>query len=135
MRSARVAPAAVAGLVLISLSLVLLAASHAAFKRPLLTIQARIRVYVTPGMRYTPDSAPRLVTFSPDVVNVGPVIIDIHNDDDDSHTLVIAGVSSRLIGPGGRANIHVTFRHPGIYSVGVTMDTVYPMGGSLTVVK
>ena len=106
-----------------------------AIKRPLLTIQARIRVYATPGIPTTSQMAPRAVTFSPDLVNVGTVIIEIRNTDDEPHSLQIGGATSSLIGPGGRAFMRVTFRHAGVYPVSVSTDTPVPIGGSVRVVK
>jgi hypothetical protein len=103
--------------------------------RLLITIHARIRAYYTPGFPTTSMMAAREVTFAPDLINVGTVIISVSNSDNEEHMLEINGVSTKLLGPGGRTNVRVTFKKPGIYPVSVTSDNPVPVSGSLKVIK
>jgi hypothetical protein len=101
----------------------------------LITVQARIKSYAIPGFPINSSEAPREVTFSPDLVNVGTVIIKIANLDDQDHLLEVAGVSTPILLPGQRYIIHVRFKHPGVYAVSVTSDNPVPITGSIKVIK
>jgi len=85
--------------------------------KPILKVNARIRVNISSGSTLKPVS----VFFDPPVINVGTVIIVARNTDDQSaHQLTINGVTSRWMGPSsGTAVIKVTFPRPGKYAVGV----------------
>lgn len=78
--------------------------------------------------------APREVTFTPDVVNVGTVIVEISNYDDEDHTLEVAGFLSRLLPPNSRAFMKVTFKKPGIYPVSISSDDPVPISGTIKVI-
>jgi len=103
--------------------------------RLLLTIDARILAYYSPGIPKTSMMAPREVTFSPDVINVGTVIISVSNSDDEDHIFEINRVSTKMLGPGGRTNLRVTFKKPGFYPVSVSSDNPIPISGTLKVIK
>lgn len=114
-----------------SLALFICATSAAAGSQtsavPLVTISAKIRVYTATGSYNYPgradfEFAPREVTFSPDLINVGRVHISIHNLDVEPHALEIGGVLSKTIGPGGRAIVTVTFKRAGVYNVSLISD-------------
>jgi hypothetical protein len=66
---------------------------------------------------------------------VGTVIIAVNNTTNESHALEIDGVSTALLGPGGRADIRVNFRRPAKYTVSVSADDPVPISGTLTVIK
>jgi hypothetical protein len=102
---------------------------------PLVTVQARIRVYVNPKYPRTSILAQREVTFSPSLINVGKVRIIVSNSDKEAHSFEINGVSSRLLGPGGRQVLTVTFKRPGIYPVAVSSETPVDFSGQLKVLK
>jgi hypothetical protein len=105
-------------------------------KKHVVKIRARIRVDSDPDSLKDRNLAERAVFFTPSVVNVGPVIIVVSNTDDDDHWIEINGVTSRKIGPGGRAIMRVTFKRPGMYRVGVSGDDLSNVGpGLLKVVK
>jgi|SRR5579862_9116546 hypothetical protein len=103
--------------------------------RLLVHVKARIRVYFSPAHPHNSMFADRIVTLKPSVVNVGTVIFDISNSDDESHRFEINGVNSKLIGIGGRATIRVTFKHAGIYPIAITTDTPIGFGGAMRVIK
>ena len=104
--------------------------------RFLIKVKARIRVNTSAGLPgIAIDTAAREVTFSPALINVGTVIIEVSNSDQDAHQLEIDGVTSRRIGGGGKAVMRVTFKTPGIYPVALTADTPVPVSGALKVVK
>ncbi len=121
----------------------MLAAAPLAFSHPSATtpkkvvkVRARIRVNSDPNQVKDLPMAQRGIFFTPSVINVGTVIIVISNGDDDAHIFQINGVTSRRIGPGGRATIKVTFKRPGRYPVGLTDDDLFNVGpGVLKVVK
>lgn len=108
---------------------------------PLVTISANIRVFTATGAYNYPgradfEFAPRNVTFSPDLINVGRVHISIHNLDVEPHALEIGGVLSKTIGPGGRAVVTVTFRRAGVYNVSLISDELQVAAkGVLHVIK
>jgi hypothetical protein len=105
--------------------------------RFLIKVKARIRVNTSAGQPgIAIDTAARQVTFSPALINVGTVIIEVSNSDPDAHQLEINGVTSRRIGgDGGKAVMRVNFKTPGIYGVALTTDTPVPVTGSLKVVR
>lgn len=103
--------------------------------RLLVHVKARIRVFYDPNHPHNSMFANRTVTLTPAKVNVGTVVIDIANSDNESHRFQINGKTSKLIGAGGRASIKVAFRHPGTYPVAVTSETPIQLGGALRVVK
>jgi hypothetical protein len=111
--------------------------SHPAKAPPrlLVTVQARIKAYVAAGVPKTSLMAPLEVSFSPDLIDVGTVIIAVNNTTNESHALEIDGVSTALLGPGGRADIRVNFRRPAKYTVSVSADDPVPISGTLTVIK
>lgn len=79
---------------------------------------------------------PREVTFTPDLVNVGTVILSIENLDVETHELQIAGVTSRLMGAnGGMAVIRVTFKRPGTYGVALLNNEGFTVKGGLKVIQ
>jgi hypothetical protein len=102
---------------------------------PLVTVQARIRVFVNPKYPRTSILAQREVTFNPSLINVGKVRIIVSNSDKEPHIFEINGVSSRVLGPGGRQVLTVTFKRPGIYSAAVSTDTPAAFSGQLKVLK
>jgi len=75
--------------------------------------------------------------FSENPLNVGPVIFVIRNLTNGNRTLVLNGVSSRSMGPdGGTAVMRVTFKHPGIYIVGVaSTDNFASNTGEIKVIR
>jgi hypothetical protein len=108
--------------------------------RVLVTVHARILVYNQPGAYAYPGRNafrfdPRKVTFSPSLINVGTVIIDIADLDGESHIFEIDGVFSSVMGPNGRTVMKVTFRKPGIYFAGLVNDDGYTVTGALRVIK
>jgi hypothetical protein len=105
-------------------------------KQHIITIRARIRVDSDPNQPQDLAMTNRGVFFTPSVISVGTVYIVISNTDNDDHYLEINGVQSRRIAAGGRAKIKVTFKHPGVYSAGLTSDDLSNVGpGLLKVVK
>jgi hypothetical protein len=111
--------------------------SHSVLRpaRLLITVQARIRAYAIPGFPTISMMAPREVTFSPDLVNVGTVIISVSNSDNEDHVFQIDGVATKLLSPGGRTNLRVTFRRPGVYPISVSSSNPVTIGGTLKVIK
>ncbi len=128
------------GVALLAALLVLVpaAASKTSKKVPprlLVHVKARIRVYFNPAHPKNSMFADRIVTFSPKVVNVGTVILDVFNSDNEKHRFQINGRSTKVIGEGGRTTLRVTFKRPGTYPVAITSDTPIGFGGALKVVK
>jgi hypothetical protein len=116
----------------------LVAVPLAAAKLPprlLVHVKARIRVFYDPNHPHNSMFANRTVTLTPGTINVGTVVIDVANSDNESHRFQINGKTSKLMGAGGRATITVTFKHPGTYPVAVTSETPIALGGALRVVK
>jgi hypothetical protein len=107
--------------------------------RLLIKVHARIRIdNTTPYNSYTNGMNPRTVFFTPALINVGTVILDVVNSDDDEHRLTIDGVTSRMMGPdGGKAVMRVTFKKPGTYGIAVSADNndAIDISGELKVVK
>jgi hypothetical protein len=89
-------------------------------------IDARIRVVLTAGDPLIPVR----VFFSPNVINVGTVLIVVRNSDPGvAHQLGINGVVSKWMGPnGGTAVMKVKFKRPGTYVAG-TFGGMPPDGG------
>jgi hypothetical protein len=115
--------------------------STSARPRPPLTVQAKIHVFTKPGAYdYTSEGAdfelvPRLVTFSPDLINTTTVNIAITNSDLEAHVLEIDGKYSRIIGASGRALRRVTFHRVGVYSISINTGDDLRFSGSLKVIK
>jgi hypothetical protein len=103
--------------------------------RLLVHVKARIRVYFDPAHPHNSVLADRVVTMTPKVVNVGTVIFEVLNSDNEQHRFQINGKTTKIIGAGGRTTLRVTFKHAGIYPVAITSDTPIAFGGSLKVVK
>ena len=128
----------VAGILLVLLAIVPAASSRTSATVPprlLIHVKARIRVFFNPAHPHNSMFADREVTMTPKVVNVGTVIIDVFNSDNEQHRFQINGKTTKIIGAGGRTSLRVTFKHPGIYPVAITSDTPIGFGGSLKVVK
>jgi hypothetical protein len=105
-------------------------------KQHIITVRARIRVDSDPNQPQDLAMTNRGIFFTPSVISVGTVYIVISNTDNDDHYFQINGVQSRRIAAGGRAKIKVTFKHPGVYSAGLTSDDLSNVGpGLLKVVK
>jgi hypothetical protein len=102
---------------------------------PLVTVQARIRVFANPKYPRTSILAQREVTFRPRLINVGKVRIIVSNSDRESHSFEINGVSSRLLRPGGRQVLTVTFKRPGLYPAAISSETPVEFSGQLRVLK
>jgi hypothetical protein len=104
--------------------------------RLLVHVHARIRAYASLTAPRDPALATRVVTFVPKVINVGTVIIDVINSDQEPHWLEINGVRSKRMGEeGGRSILRVTFKRPGNYPVALTSEAPINFTGSLKVVR
>jgi hypothetical protein len=104
--------------------------------RLLVHVHARIRAYASLTAPRDPALATRVVTFVPKVINVGTVIIDVINSDQEAHWFEINGVRSKRLGEeGGRAILRVTFKRPGTYPVALTSEAPINFTGSLKVVR
>jgi hypothetical protein len=104
--------------------------------RLLVHVRARIRAYASLTAPRDPALATREVTFVPKVINVGTVIIDVTNSDQEAHWFEINGVRSKRLGEeGGRAVLRVTFKRPGNYPVALTSDAPIAFTGSLKVIR
>jgi hypothetical protein len=101
---------------------------------PLITVQARIRVFSNPIAPRNSLLAAREVTFKPSVINVGTVRIIITNSDTEPHLFEINGVNSKRLLEGGRGVMIVKFKKPGLYPVSVTTDTPSAFSGQLKVI-
>jgi hypothetical protein len=129
---------AVAGIALVLLAIVPAASSRTSANLPprlIIHVKARIRVYFDPVHPHNSVLADRIVTMTPKVVNVGTVIFDVLNSDNEQHRFQINGKTTKIIGAGGRTTLRVTFKHAGIYPVAITSDTPIAFGGALKVVK
>lgn len=123
-------------LLVVAISLVVASAAPAAFTaRPILHVQARIRVDRNPNSPNVDALANRKVTFVPATINVGTVIIEIQNLDEEPHYVEINGVRSRKLLKGSRASLRVTFKRPGQYPMAVSSDTPIVVSGALKVIK
>jgi len=92
--------------------------------RPTLKVDVMIRQESDPVYAASNGGAPPVKAFfSAKELNVGPVLLVIRNDSDDSQQLSVDGAYSKIMGPnGGTAVMRVTFKRPGLYIVGVDSD-------------
>ena len=127
--------ALVGAVALVLLTLAQAASSTTTPPRLLVHVKARIRVYYNPAHPNNSMVADRVVTMTPGKVNVGTVIFDVLNSDNESHRFQINGRTTKVIGEGGRTTLRVTFKHAGTYPVAITTDTPIGFGGALKVVK
>jgi hypothetical protein len=106
---------------------------HPSKSPPKLVVRIRATMYGHPNGNV---QFPGKITFTPDVVNVGTVIVQVRNLDDDFHTFELNGVTSRRMGgDGGKAVLRVTFKKAGTYAAGAPDDDSSGITGALKVVK
>lgn len=105
---------------------------------PLLKVTVQIRAYGDQNNRTNANllGVPAVrAFFKPSLLHVGTVVMVVRNFDSDWQTLSVNGVQSRPMGPnGGTAVMKVTFKRPGIYSVGLDSENA-GYGGTVKVIK
>jgi hypothetical protein len=101
--------------------------------RPLLHVKVRIRVFYDPN--FPRNTMNLTVTFAPKTVNIGTVVLDISNSDNDPHQFEINGKETKLIGGGGKAVLTVTFKRAGLYPVAITAEAPMQLNSALRVIK